>query len=164
MRSRRVNAFIKSWSTFSRRKYEGLRASSWAEKAEEKPKATGGSKTFNMEIRLRLLGGRVMTGWKKLPVKVAYFPSPHMSETGTVARRSWVRAIWYVWLWGESQNERTGRGVWPDGSAGPSTWVTGLGSVAAPGTQDRLDVWDGALLAGVAALIIPIDVASQSVL
>lgn len=34
----------------------------------------------------------------------------------------------------------------------------------APGTQDRLDVWDGALLAGVAALIIPIDVASQSVL
>lgn len=26
-----------------------------------------------------------MTGWKKLPLEVAYFPSPHTSKTGTVA-------------------------------------------------------------------------------
>lgn len=27
-----------------------------------------------------------MTDWKKLPGKVVYFPSPHTSETGSMAR------------------------------------------------------------------------------
>lgn len=40
-----------------------------------------------MEIRLRLLGGRVMTDWKKLPMKVVYFPSPYTSKTGNAAFR-----------------------------------------------------------------------------
>lgn len=38
-----------------------------------------------MEIRFRLLGGRVMTDWKNLSMKVVYFPSPHTSKTGNVA-------------------------------------------------------------------------------
>lgn len=38
-----------------------------------------------MEIRFRLLGGREMTDWKKLPMKVVYFPSLHTSKTGKVA-------------------------------------------------------------------------------
>lgn len=61
---------------------EGLKSS---REAEWEPKATGRSETFNMEIRFRLLGGRVMTDWKKLPVEVVYFPSPHTSKTGTAA-------------------------------------------------------------------------------
>lgn len=41
-----------------------------------------------------------MTAWKKLPGKVVYFPSPHTSETGSVARGE--RGVSYTSLFAHS--------------------------------------------------------------